>query len=123
MRIITIKTSLLALLLFFAFSNCGTQGKETNEKISNVFTEDWSSLENVNPTPDWFLDAKFGIYTHWGPHSGAFVNMAPNQKLRGWHGMQMYGKNGNKQWQTGKVRLGKDGKPDNRPSVNYLHHI
>ena len=25
----------------------------------------------MNETPDWFLDAKFGIYAHWGPVSEA----------------------------------------------------
>jgi len=30
------------------------------------FTTDWSSLTNYQ-TPDWFRDAKFGIWAHWGP--------------------------------------------------------
>jgi len=30
------------------------------------FKADWSSLTNYQ-TPDWFRDAKFGIWAHWGP--------------------------------------------------------
>ncbi len=29
----------------------------------------WTSLEQVNPVPEWFKDAKFGIYFHWGVYS------------------------------------------------------
>ncbi len=29
---------------------------------------DWSSL-NCAPVPDWFDNAKFGIFVHWGPYS------------------------------------------------------
>jgi alpha-L-fucosidase len=77
----------------------------------------------VNPTPEWFLNAKFGIYTHWGPSSGAFINMKPRQHLGGWHGMQMYGKHGNKNWRTGEVPKRRDGTPNTDPSANYLHHV
>lgn len=40
-------------------------------KASNAagpFTEDWESLQNVT-VPDWFRDAKFGIFIHWGVYS------------------------------------------------------
>ncbi len=30
------------------------------------YTADWDSLYQHNPAPDWFRDAKFGIYFHWG---------------------------------------------------------
>jgi alpha-L-fucosidase len=33
------------------------------------FTPDRASLEQRNPAPDWFRDAKFGIYFHWGVYS------------------------------------------------------
>ncbi len=29
----------------------------------------FKSLEKVNPVPEWFKDAKFGIYFHWGVYS------------------------------------------------------
>lgn len=30
---------------------------------------DFDQLSNVDPTPEWFKDAKLGIYFHWGPIS------------------------------------------------------
>ena len=30
------------------------------------FKPDWNSLTNYQ-TPEWFRDAKFGIWAHWGP--------------------------------------------------------
>ncbi|MBN1347730.1 MAG: alpha-L-fucosidase [Phycisphaerae bacterium] len=30
------------------------------------FKADWDSLKKHDPAPEWFQDAKFGIYFHWG---------------------------------------------------------
>lgn len=30
------------------------------------FTADWESLKQYK-CPDWFRDAKFGVWAHWGP--------------------------------------------------------
>lgn len=50
------------------------------------FTPDWQSLAQHNPAPDWFRDAKFGIYFHWGVYSvPAFANE--------WYPRNMYDKN------------------------------
>ena len=35
---------------------------------SELYTPDWGSLEK-NPAPEWLLNAKFGIYAHWGVYS------------------------------------------------------
>ncbi len=32
------------------------------------YEETWESLSR-HPVPEWFADAKFGIYAHWGPYS------------------------------------------------------
>ena len=32
------------------------------------YQADWASLDS-RPTPQWWLDAKFGIFIHWGPYS------------------------------------------------------
>ena len=34
-----------------------------------LYTADWESLKKNNPAPEWFRDAKFGIYFHWGVYS------------------------------------------------------
>ncbi|MFC2098725.1 alpha-L-fucosidase [Bacteroidota bacterium] len=33
------------------------------------YKENWESLSAHNQSPDWFADAKFGIYFHWGVYS------------------------------------------------------
>lgn len=34
----------------------------------NRYEPAWKSLSE-HSVPQWFRDAKFGIYTHWGPYS------------------------------------------------------
>ena len=34
---------------------------------SGKFVPTWESLKQYNEAPDWFQDAKFGIWAHWGP--------------------------------------------------------
>lgn len=33
------------------------------------YSPDWQSLQNHTQAPEWFRDAKFGIYFHWGVYS------------------------------------------------------
>ncbi len=46
----------------------------------------WESLARHEP-PEWFRDAKFGIYTHWGPISLANMH---SERASGWYGRSMY---------------------------------
>ena len=36
---------------------------------SGPFKPEWNSLTNYQSAPEWFRDAKFGIWAHWGPSS------------------------------------------------------
>ena len=45
------------------------------------FSADWSSLEKYQ-TPDWFRNAKFGIWAHWGPQC--------EPEFGDWYGRIMY---------------------------------
>ena len=85
-----------------------SQAMAQSKKIK--YEESWESLSQVNQTPDWFLDAKLGIYAHWGPTSEAFEGADPTKHYPGWHGMFMY--------HDGKKVPTKDGKP----SSNFVHH-
>jgi alpha-L-fucosidase len=39
----------------------------TDEEIAKgPFQPDWQSLKQYK-APDWYRDAKFGIWAHWGP--------------------------------------------------------
>ncbi|AWB65188.1 alpha-L-fucosidase [Saccharobesus litoralis] len=81
----------------------------------NVYTEDWKSLAQVNERPDWFLDAKLGIYTHWGPVSTGNIDMVPGV---GWYGLNLY-MDEVYNWKTGEKRL-RNGKTF--PSTTFKHH-
>lgn len=48
-------TSLLTLLSICLFAQ-------------KTYTPDWESLDS-RPTPEWWMDAKFGIFIHWGVYS------------------------------------------------------
>ena len=54
---------LLWILLVFV-AGCKTSKED---KLSK-YDASWESLIE-HETPEWFRDAKFGIYFHWGPYS------------------------------------------------------
>ncbi|MFC2098861.1 alpha-L-fucosidase [Bacteroidota bacterium] len=54
-------TACLVMTISFSFKNLNTKQEEK-------FSRDWESLQ-THETPEWFLDAKFGIYFHWGIYS------------------------------------------------------
>ena len=83
----------ILLLVIISLPNAYTIGHAQEKENFAEFDENWESLSKASVVPNWFEDAKFGIYAHWGPVSGAFVNMAPNEFMAGWHGMRMYEKN------------------------------
>ena len=53
---------LLSIVLMFYHSATAVEYKTT------AYDEEWASLIQ-HPTPEWFKDAKFGIYFHWGIYS------------------------------------------------------
>src|SRR5210317_2006788 len=58
----------LTLLLVFLMA-CNTESEVQK------YEPNFESLEQVNPVPEWFKDAKFGIYFHWGVYAvPAFSN-------------------------------------------------
>ena len=45
-----------------------SQVSTRNEPVADgPYSPSWSSLSNYQNAPDWFRDAKFGIWAHWGP--------------------------------------------------------
>ena len=53
------KKSLLTLTILFIAAT-------TFKSYAQKYTPTWISVNTHNPTPEWFQDAKFGIYWHWG---------------------------------------------------------
>jgi alpha-L-fucosidase len=59
---------LIATILMAIFS-CQNPSRSKNEKTDPKFEETWESLATIDREPEWFKDAKFGIYFHWGLYS------------------------------------------------------
>jgi alpha-L-fucosidase len=57
--------SIFFLFLFII----GINGKISAQTLKQEYEPTFVSLEKVNPVPEWFKDAKFGIYFHWGVYS------------------------------------------------------
>jgi alpha-L-fucosidase len=52
----------IILLSIIGINACSTHKQQK-------FQPSFESLEQANPVPEWFKDAKFGIYFHWGVYS------------------------------------------------------
>ncbi|MCK4920228.1 MAG: alpha-L-fucosidase [Bacteroidales bacterium] len=62
---------LLTLMITLFFQSCQTTNDQESESGKpEAFIATVESLQNYK-TPDWFRDAKFGIYMHWGAYSVA----------------------------------------------------
>jgi len=55
---------IISLLLIWT---CNPEKKQ--EETTPKYTADYTSLSKHNQQPDWFQDAKLGIYFHWGVYS------------------------------------------------------
>jgi len=80
------KSIICITLLIVLLGGCGTQVSQvTTISDKPAYSADWESLKKHNPAPDWFRDAKFGIYFHWGVYCvPAFANE--------WYPRNMYAK-------------------------------
>jgi alpha-L-fucosidase len=56
---------LLIVYVLAAVLSC----KNNSNKVEARFDETWESLSTIDREPEWFKDAKFGIYFHWGLYS------------------------------------------------------
>lgn len=88
-------------------ANAGTDARASKPKR---YSADWESLSKVNEQPDWFQDAKLGIYAHWGPVSTANIGM---ERGAGWYGLNMYMEKAY-DWKTGEM--------SDQPSGPFKHH-
>lgn len=73
---------ILAVLLLIGFTTISAQEK---------FTPEWESLNKHNAAPEWFSDAKLGVYFHFGVY-----NVPANGNE--WYGRFMYQKDRQKNW-------------------------
>ncbi len=73
------KSLIFSLVGAFLMFSCNENTKETME--TGVFEPTWESLQQYE-TPEWFRDAKFGIWAHWGPQC--------QPEAGDWYGRHMY---------------------------------
>lgn len=56
----------MRLTFLFLLLSCFTRGSFGQE--NPLYQPNWSSLDS-RPIPEWWLDAKFGVFIHWGVYS------------------------------------------------------
>src|SRR5438067_8218830 len=61
------KLTVLALGCSLATALAETDTLQLPPIAGGPFRADWNSLTNYQTAPEWFRDAKFGIWAHWGP--------------------------------------------------------
>jgi len=86
---LTPKLSALVLLATTLTASAQTSLDKSLQSIDQTiaqgpFKPEWSSLKS-HQDPEWFRDAKFGIYTHWGP-----VTVGTEDGGAQWYGNSMY---------------------------------
>lgn len=86
------KTILRYLSVVIFIITCSCSQNKTNSESLLPYQETWESVSNYPKSPEFFLDAKFGIYTHWGPVT---VGTDHPDAVGGtqWYGQKMYEKN------------------------------
>lgn len=73
------KSMVMALVCASLMASCNENANETKE--TGTFEPTWESLQQYE-TPEWFRDAKFGIWAHWGPQC--------QPEAGDWYGRLMY---------------------------------
>ncbi|MGY6647953.1 alpha-L-fucosidase [Wenyingzhuangia sp. IMCC45574] len=73
----------ISINVFYA-QNVSETKINNQKKSTEYFKEEWPSIAK-HSTPEWLKDAKFGIYTHFGP-----AVTATQYKTTEWYGWAMY---------------------------------
>ena len=74
------------LLLAASLALIACQTVKAAASASPPFQPTWDSLK-AHQDPEWFRDAKFGIYTHWGPVTVGSEDCTVGGQ---WYGNEMY---------------------------------
>ncbi|MGQ4387984.1 alpha-L-fucosidase [Streptomyces sp. SAS_270] len=88
----------------------GVFGTAVAQAATGTYTPDWNSVDRHTPAPEWFQDAKFGIYFHWGAFSvPAFDNE--------WYPRNMYDAGSN----ANRHHIATYGQPSAWPYHNFIN--
>lgn len=63
-----IKTIAALTIFLFACTNTNTDSHSVTKKAEK-YEANWESLSKHKAAPEWFVDAKLGIYFHWGVYT------------------------------------------------------
>lgn len=92
-----VKTSRIVIAISLCFSAISCAASHSNEKQPkasgsvSLIAANWSDLATYYQVPEWFIDGKVGIWTHWGVPS----SIDDNRPHDGSHyGRRMYGVDG-----------------------------
>ena len=77
--------SLFLLVAVMLASSCGAKHEKM---LEGQYEPTWESLSQYGEAPEWFRDAKFGIWAHWGPQC--------EPEAGDWYARHMYDEGG---WQ------------------------
>jgi alpha-L-fucosidase len=67
MKLNRVKLSVFVLGCSLAAASAQTNSLQLPPIAAGPFKPEWNSLTNYQSAPEWFRDAKFGIWAHWGP--------------------------------------------------------
>ncbi|NMC39317.1 MAG: alpha-L-fucosidase, partial [Bacteroidales bacterium] len=96
----------VVILLVILASSCSSKQVKQDEKLfTPAFTSDIESFRAYQ-YPEWFRDAKFGIWAHWGPQA------VPRQG--DWYARKMY---------ESDTYNRQANQPTGKPSREYLYHL
>ncbi len=82
--------TILSLIFALTLFSCTSHTSEKSDKLP--YQDTWESVSKFPKNPEFFMDAKFGIYTHWGPVTVASDHPDSEGGVQ-WYGMHMYNKN------------------------------
>ena len=108
----SIKVHLLFLATLTFFISCKTDQKKTDSDVlvtdsALKFEPNWESIKKNYKDPEWFNNAKFGIFIHWGAYSVPAFGSE-------WYPRQMY-----MDTATFTAQLDLESKG---PNATFLHH-
>ncbi len=82
----------LVCITIFSATLCGAAEPQSKAANTPKYEENWKSLAKYPAAePEWLKDAKFGIYTHWGPNT--YPASLETKGWSGWYARRMYEKN------------------------------
>jgi len=99
----------LFIMLFFVLSLLLYSQEVQTKSSQQKYQPTWGSLKQ-HSDPEWFKDAKFGIYTHWGP-----ITFANLENPDGWYGNHMYMDSVIIKWDREIVAF--------KPHRTYIYHV